>query len=403
MPPVLTSLRDPIRRIWVACCMIYPIATLTSIAVTNILLILILLGWIFYRESLPEQAPKYLLVTLLGFIAWTLIATTFSPYQSNYKEWFREFSTMLAIIPGLVLASQPDRLRTAFRWASYILIALAIYATYQYFFGWDLIRSRQLIFLCGKYHATGLQDFHLTFAGVIGLTTPLGIVTSNSVIAYLIAFGSSSAILASMGRTIIVGYSIAAMVFLLFGSRKLKISGAIALLSLIILPFVVFNAAGERMARGVGAAGEPSQQGDPTRVFLWKSATNIIKHYPIAGIGYGNWNTAFKLYKEPYDHYSSTAHAHNDLLATTVKYGIIGGMIFAIFWGLVLFRCSKTIFKFTGYDRDLRVVLLATFLLILFGGLFQCFQTDSEDALILWMLIGIVIALPANSSGTELK
>ena len=97
-----------------------------------------------------------------------------TPYGIKLHDWLEEFSTFLAIIPGIVLAYDIERLKKAYRWASIVLILISIYAVYQYFFGWDFIRSsRPLAEQFHRYHATGFQDFHLTFAGVIGMSTPL--------------------------------------------------------------------------------------------------------------------------------------------------------------------------------------------------------------------------------------
>ena len=393
-----TTYRDTIKRIWVAVCIIYPVATLTSIALTNLLLLLIVLGWIFFREQLPPKVPRYLFYILALYIGWSLLSSITSTYGFTGKRWFEEYSTMLAIIPGLVLSNNIERLKKAYQIAGFVLVGIAIYSVYQYFFGWDIIRSRPLLNQFQNYHATGFQDFHLTFAGVIGLSSPVSAAVSEMLMAITVSLGGTVSILSSMGRSIMIGYVAVAVLFLIFGSRKLKLSGVVIILAMVLLPLTMYQSAGERFARGTGMSEAHVQQGDPTRIYIWKSAENMIKAYPIKGIGFGNWDTAFEHYKEPYDKYSTTAHAHNDLLYATVKFGIIGGGLLLLFWLLVLANGFAGLWRAKGEMRDIRLALFSAVFCILVGGLVQCYQTDAEDALILWMIVGAMIGLPNNST-----
>lgn len=393
----------PLRNVWVGLCIAYPLIALVSISAANILLIVIVLGWFFFHSEIPTSQARPLFYLIVLYLAWTLVAMVISPLARNWSTWVEERSTFLAVIPGLVLGSNQQWLRKSFGYVSVLLIPLAIYAVCQYYTGWDVLRMKPLEPLFDRYHATGLQNFHLTFAGMIVLATPIAISLNSARLfrSGAIAVAGAISVLSSMARAMILGLYGCGGLFLLFGSRKLRIVGIALILVLVIIPSTIYSASGERLLRGLGASQADVQQGDPTRIYLWKSAINIIRHYPIAGVGEDNWNAVFEQYKEPYDNYSSTAHAHNDFLSAAVDHGIIGGAILIALWAYILFRSIRSVHRAKGYQRDLRLGFLASFLAILFGGMLQNYQTDAEVALLLWFLVGVSVQLPGGMNALK--
>ncbi len=209
-----------------------------------------------------------------------------------------------------------------------------------------------------------------------------------------LALAGALAVISAMARTIMLGLTGGGVIFLAFGSRKLRWAGLILVAALLILPNTLFTASGERMKRGLGVAQAPAEeQGDPTRIYLWKSALIIIQHYPWLGVGEGNWHAAFDQYGLPYKKYSTTAGPHSDFLDAMVRSGIIGGLLLISLWGSVIFYLARSAWRTTGQERDARLGFIVAFLAILFGGMFQGYQTDAEIALLLWLLVGVGIKL----------
>ncbi len=390
---------DTLQKIWIGLCIAYPLITLISIAATNLLLALIVLGWFFFYRRIPTSPPKPILILIVIYLVWTLIAVALSPYSSNWQNWFEERSTLLAVFPGLVIGSNYAWLRKSFRWVSVLLVFLAIYAVYQYFSGWDVLRGRALDDLLTRYHATGFQDLHLTFAGMIGLAMPVAAVLySDKVLkSSVLVLSGAVSVTTAMARTIMLGLIGCGALFLFLGSRKLRIAGLLLIAAMIILPNGIFNASGERLKRGLKISEAPvEQQGDPTRIYLWKSALNIISHYPWLGVGEGNWLPAFECYGVAYDNYSTTAGAHNDFLNSMVENGIPGGAILIALWIAIVAYTVRSALQVKGSERDLRLGFLSAFLIILFGGIFQGYQTDAENALLLWFLVGVTMQLTSK-------
>lgn len=395
---------NTLQKIWIGLCIAYPVITLLSIAATNLFLALIVLGWFFFHKTTLTSPPKPILILIAIYLAWTLMTVGFSPYSSNWQAWFEERSTLLALIPGLVIGSNRAWLVKSFRLVSALLVLLAIYAVYQYFSGWDILRGKELDDLFNRYHATGLQNLHLTFAGMIGLAMPVAAVlySDNLYKSGALVLSGAISVTTAMARTMMLGLTGCGVLFLAFGSRKLRLAGLFLVVLMLVLPVTVFNASGERLKRGLGVSEIPAeQQGDPTRIYLWKSALNIIGHYPLLGVGEDNWLPAFERYGIAYDNYSSTAGAHNDFLDSMVENGIPGGVILIVLWITIIMSTARSIWRKKGSERDLRLGFLGAFLVILFGGMFQGYQTDAENALLLWFLVGVTMQLVSNKQNPK--
>lgn len=382
------------QKIWLNFCLAFPIVLCISIAAANILLGLIVVGWILKLTRRPPKIGLPLSVILV-YLTWTLITMAASPFAANGFAWIEERSTFLALIPGFAVASDERLMRRAFGYFAILLVGLALYSLYQYFFGWDLIRFKPLEYQSHRYHATGFQNFHLTFAGMTALIAPAvsGFFSSDSRKSVLCASAGTMTAFSAMARSIILGYFGCALLFAVCGSKKLRRTGFIIFLILLVLPFTIYSTAGDRLARGLGFSGSAEQRGDPTRIYLWKSALNVIRHHPVTGIGEANWDAAFEKYGEPFDGYSTTAGPHNDFLSAMVENGIIGGILFIAMWLVIISSFARKARRVQDDKRDLLLGLLGAFLILLFAGLFQDYQTDAENALLLWFMAGLGLQL----------
>ncbi|RJP79294.1 MAG: O-antigen ligase domain-containing protein [Candidatus Zixiibacteriota bacterium] len=384
-------------RVWAGLCIAWPAVLLVSLGAANLLLAPIILGWLVFRPAVPRPVRHLGLLAGLYLVA-TLAAVALSPFGSHWAAWLEGRSTMLAILPGLVLGADLRRLQRSLQAVAVLLVALAGYGLYQHFTGWDPVRGKVLADLLDRWHATGFQELHLTFAGLVGMAVPvvLSSYAHRPVKSGLLALAGTVAVLTAMARSIMLGLAGCGLLLLAFGSRRLKIAALVLLLALALLPSTIFDTAGERFLRGVGMSQDQTvSQGDDTRLHLWHSAWTIFRHFPLLGVGGDNWPPAFQLYGDPYDNYSSTAGAHNDLLTNLTENGLLGTALFAFLWGYIVLQLALSAWRSRGEERDRFLGFLGAVLLLLFGGLFQDFQADAETALLLWCLVGAGIQLSA--------
>jgi O-antigen ligase len=356
------------------------------------------MGCLVFRQKKIFDKSRTFFMLLGLYLVWNLAATILSPYPGSWSSWIEERSTMLAILPGMVVGAEALRLRAAYRYVAVWLVVIAIYAVFQYYYGWDLVRMRTLKEFGGHFLATGLQNFHLTFAGMIALTLPatLGVSPKKIAASTLLVLAGTLGIITSMSRSMMLGMIGGGILFIALGSKRLKLAGAILICTLIVLTSTIFSASGHRLSIGLGTSDTQEVKGDPTRIYIWQSALKIIQHYPIMGVGVNGWDGAFEKFKVPYDDYSSTAHAHNDYLASTVEGGLIGGALFLLLWAYIILKGAQSVLATRGEARDQRLGFLVALLVLLFGGLFQCYQHDAVNALLLWFTVGVGIQMSTS-------
>ncbi len=385
-------MKHTMKNVWIALCIAYPLVILTSIALTNVLLPLIVLGWILYRKDIDFTKSRVFLWLIAIYLGWTLVCVLLSPYESNWMSWLEERSTFLAILPGLIVGSNERWMRKAVRYMSIYLIIITCYALFQYYFGWDVIRWELIRLSTNNHRAIGLQNSPLTFAGMIGIIAPISAAFYSPVLwrSNMLSLAGVLAVLSSMSRTIMLGFFGWGILLSMLASKRAKLTGVIVIVALIVLPQIIFTSAGERL-----------KHPDETRPYLWRSALSMIQHYPITGVGEDNWNEAFEEYGEEYDAYKTTSHAHNDFLTSMVENGIVGGLLLVVLWAYIVLRMFLAVLKSKGGKRNIYIGFLTAFLVILFGGMFQNFQTDAENALLLWFIVGAGMQYVGISGSNE--
>ncbi|MBU0519518.1 O-antigen ligase family protein [bacterium] len=373
-------------KAWIALCLIYPLTILVSIAATNLILVPIVIGAIVFRREFTDASLKTFSVLVLAYLVWSLIAVMLSPYDHHWSSWVEERSVFLAILPGLVIGSDIKRVIRSFRYVSVYLFIIAIYATLQYWSGINWVDGKALHISQNHFRAQGLQNNALTFAGMIALSMPLTVAVwrQNSIVSGLAILSGAFSGLASMSRAIMLGFIGGGSLITLLGTNRFRIFGALLVVLMLVLPRTLF----------VSRMGEK----DETRLYIYKSTVEIIKHHALTGVGENNWRPAFAKYGLEYDHKNwPPTHAHSDILTCTVENGLIGTLIFLALWGYIMSAILKSLLRSKELRRDILAGIFTSLAMILFAGLFQNFQTDAENALLLWFVVGMGMRLAINT------
>lgn len=66
------------------------------------------------------------------------------------------------------------------------------------------------------------------------------------------------------------------------------------------------------------------------RVSYWRVALRMVSDYPLTGVGFGNFGTAYAIYQRIED--DDTQQAHNDYLQMLAELGVFGLLFFLSFW-----------------------------------------------------------------------
>lgn len=129
---------------------------------------------------------------------------------------------------------------------------------------------------------------------------------------------------------------------------------------------------------------------DMERLYLWNSAINIIKDYPIYGIGFGNFN---EVYNNGYIlEYAKNPHLtspHNIFLHYAVNFGLLGGLTFVFLIFSQIYILLNNIQYVYGYRRQFMYAALCGIIGMVVHGMVDTLITVRPYASMYWMLYGV--------------
>jgi O-antigen ligase len=140
-----------------------------------------------------------------------------------------------------------------------------------------------------------------------------------------------------------------------------------------------------------------SRGSEEPRIEAVKLSSEIIRKYPLTGIGYGK-ETFSKYYPDIY-----VKHAHNIFLNTAVETGLIGLALIVAILVMVLKNLMSAIRREKTYEKRLLLTgIFASFVGFMFLNLFD-YMYHGWPGQMLWIFIGIGLALIRTSAQDDLK
>ena len=143
----------------------------------------------------------------------------------------------------------------------------------------------------------------------------------------------------------------------------------------------------------ISSIADSSDESRNIRLRYFTQAIETIAEYPIFGIGIGNWKIySIKKDSKNIKSYIVPYNVHNDILEFTAEIGIIGGMLFVIFFiHLGLYVLNKADFNSNDFYWDSYSILILMPFIIYITDLNLNFpSTRPENLYLLLMYIGLV-------------
>lgn len=338
-----------------------------------------------------------LTILILLSAAEDLLAILTSGYPKHFRHYFEDKWVLVAAFIPLWLVGD---VKTGARALYLLMIAgllAAIFALFQNVSGWNPLHNQLLESHGGGSMAVAFFSHHLTYGGIalLILCTALawgllGPGRSAPVRAAFVTELAAVGLFVTFARSALVGLAGSAVALLAAAPKKSRrrIAGIGAAGVIILLALV------PGMMTRIGYVFSGDSDDESPRIRLWLSAIEIVKRYPLFGVGEGNWKTAFAEYGLP-GHYVSTAHPHCDLLSTAVDGGIIAVLLFGALWVIYFARAFRYL-KELPPESPARWGIIAGVsgvAGILVAGLFQNYLSDAEVANIAWFIVGMTVAL----------
>ena len=232
----------------------------------------------------------------------------------------------------------------------------------------------------------------------------LGALIAISVFDILI-IGSRSAIIGIYALLIFL------IIFLLFlkklklfsVNRKNLLKPIVIILSVFILQNYLYINSKENL-QAVNRSIELNDSSSNTRLMLWKSSIEMIKDFPLLGIGIGNWKVvSIKYVKNNMQLYNVPKHTHNDFIQMFSETGIIGGLFYLLFFISPLYFLLKNYTNFSSKEKELSLFLTFSLFCIGIDSFFNFPKSRPYSLLNLFWVITFIYNLKQNKTNDSPK
>ncbi len=219
-------------------------------------------------------------------------------------------------------------------------------------------------------------------------------------VAKLVVVVLSALILLTQSRGALLGCMLGLLVITVLNDRRWLPFWLIVLLCTAVLAYQLGPAAFLE-----AVLGQPDVFGDRSllgRQELWGRSIDLIRSYPLTGVGLGMVEPAIKS-RYPGDLIKPTAnfkHAHNIIYLQTGAEmglpGLIAQLVFYVILGYLLVR--RALDRGAGCYRILALGLLGTLVVFLTHGFFEVITYATRAAIVVWGLFGLMVAVATSSS-----
>lgn len=243
----------------------------------------------------------------------------------------------------------------------------------------------------GSARPDGFLRMYMTTGEILamGAVSALGVIITRyekglTVLFYVVAFLIMAAGMCLTGtRGAFLSFIVSASLMLVIRFRLKGVLAAIALI--FIMSFVAFfTSMAERFAEISQAGIINAGTSHGWRFVLWLASFELIKEYPLFGIGYGAFQPMVMNFLPSGG--MSTAHPHNAYINQLVIYGIVGFASFCYLYGKITYDLLKQIlinnYAFIGF-----FVMLSFFV----AGITENNFTDGEVKMFQMFFVGCML------------
>jgi O-antigen ligase len=378
-------------------------ASLTfSIALAQMLMgatiLFALVSLIGRRERNFPSGFKWFFISVILFVGWSVIAslcgsTALKSLLVNKEEW------LFLIIPiTAYLASDKKKISILITALAISTFIVAVYAGFQHFSGLDLLEHATLPKAPEHgYRVVGTFSNRLTFgdffvvAAIFILTIAPSISNSKRKFLFYASFASASlAVVFTYSRGPLAVLAISVIILIVsYIRRQLKV---ILLIFLLLMVSVVVFTPDILSGYFKSARNEWEGSYPGSRLSVWKTTIKMTAAHPLFGIGQGNFEEQFKIYREP-NSKRIYAHGHNDVLNIAAYSGIPGAIFYLGFW-IVMFGLMAKVLKQAQNDSIIRAVMIGAIIASIaffMTSTYEATFADEEPRQLLMALWGLFI------------
>ncbi len=359
-----------------------------SIAVANILLTALLVGWvaILVRDRTKPSAPRFFL-PLLAYAGWTLVATLFS-FNFAVSLVDDKQLVLLLLVPAVYHLARGDRGRTVVDVIVSVGAASAAFGIIQYgILQYDNLGQRP----------QGALTHYMTYSGVLMLVICAAIAR--------LVFGRTDrtwpalvmpALVVALALTYTRSATVGALaaVAVLLALKNLRLLGLVP-----VLVALVFAVAPDTVTARMASMFNLQ---DPTvvdRLAMMRTGVAIIKSQPLTGIGPDMVPRMYVEYRDPSAVNAVNPHLHNVPLQIAAERGLPALALWIWFVVSLIVGLWK-LFR-SADSRVLPAGGLAAVVAMLAAGMFEYNFGDSEFLMMFLVLVTLPFAAHDSNRGPD--
>jgi len=334
-------------------------------------------AYVIHKKSLLNKSAPFKYPVLLFALAMVISLIYSQDRQNSSLEIYKYISAILLLYIGASLGPQEKtRLIKTIVWASLVISLLAIY---QYFFGFRHTQAYMAKHnISSSFALDYIQRRRIFFpfvtpnilAGYLAMILPLSFIYERKDL-FIIPLLLALLLTKSLGA--ILSILLVLVVYLLL-RRKLRKRQILYLAGLVLTIILIF----------FSRAATKTQHTSPSfsalmRMGYWKDTIEIIKAFPLTGVGIGNFNL------------QQSRYTHNSYLQIWAEMGILGAAAFL--WLIIAsFKIgAKKIKEAKNNSLNYSLLLLASAIFCVHN-IFDFSFFLPEVALIWWVILGMVFS-----------
>ncbi len=374
------------RLLWMLC-ILFVFSVSFSIAASHILLssaTFVYLYWKFRHDRRFPQIP--ILIPALAFAYCVFLSAVFSIHPSSSLYNAKNLALFIIIPIFYDTVRDLDDIRIIFGVLILAGILSATYGLFQFFGSQDDLLEKRI---------TGFMSHWMTFSGLLMILNVLLfshlLFSRKHPFWFYPAFGLVSlALLLSLTRNAWLGFLAAAT--LLIAMRKVRwviaipvVIGIVFVGSFLIFPSVVAN----RMS----SVFNPDETSNRDRIQMLQSGWEIIKDYPLTGVGIDMIKNVYPQYRSPDSVFRNNQHLHNNVVQMAAENGILALIAWLWLIGKVLADLIR--WKRTEMSQEEQFMIHGTIGIVVslfVAGMFEYNFGDSEIKMLFLALITLPYA-----------
>ncbi|MEN8154006.1 MAG: O-antigen ligase family protein [Acidobacteriota bacterium] len=348
-------------------------------------LILIFASYKMLKEKTKIQLPPFFKYLVL-FSITTIISTIFAIDPLNSLNDNKELLIFL-LVPVYVLIL--DRKRKV-QIAIYTLLFSSFFSSLT-----GIITSlNKGISL--SHRLKGFTSHWMTYSGLLMLVfifffiyTALREKGKQKYLNFILLSIVLISILLSLTRQVWVGIIVSIFIFIVFYFKKKPVFPVILIISLLILTLILPGSIKKRALSIFDINNETNKD----RIYMAYTAIEMIKDYPLTGVGADNVKKVFRKYRHP-DAKKDNPHLHNNFLQIGAERGLVSLAIFLILFLKIFSDLIKLIKHGDSYERNFSIPVLFLLIGFLTAGMFEYNFGDSEIKFILFFFLTLPFLKP---------